>query len=182
PPEIADMRAPLDANQMGLLDQAGAALAASTAALRDVVLAAAGGGAETMLLVFTPTVLDPAMPELRRANLPAGWAWPAYDRLQLEDYDWRTAGAEGRRAGGYATVQARLGYPLASQDYLAGFVLRAEDADAYWRRIDRGIEEAAARGVARRFVWALPQVARDGFTHLSISGRATSGEDDMQAV
>ncbi len=181
PPEVADMRAPLDANQMGLLDQAGAALAASTSALRDAVLTAAGGGAETMLLVFTPTVLDPAMPELRRANLPAGWAWPAYDRLQLEDYDWLTAGAEGRRAGGYATVQARLGYPLASQDYLAGFVLRAEDADAYWRRIDRGIEEAAARGVARRFVWALPQVARDGFTHLSISGRATSEEDDMQA-
>src|SRR5690606_10512416 len=176
PPEIADMRAPLDANQIGLLDQAGALLAASTAALRDAVMTAAGGAAETMLLVFTPTVLDPAMPELRRANLPAGWAWPHYDRLQLEDYDWLTAGHEGRRRAGYAAMQQRLGYPLERQDYLAGFVLRAEDADAYWRRIDRGIEEAAARGVARRFVWALPQVARDGFTHLSLSG-----EHDMQA-
>jgi len=176
PPEIADLRQPLTAGEVALLDQAGAALAGSTAALRDAVQDAAGGLAEVMLLVFTPTVLDPAMPELRRANLPAGWAWPNYQRLQLEDYDWLTAGADGLRAGGYAAVQQRLGYPLASQDYLAGFVLGADDAETYWPRIDRAIDEAAARGVARSFVWALPQVARDGFIRLP-----PSGDDDMQA-
>jgi uncharacterized protein (TIGR02217 family) len=152
-----------------LLDQAGAALAASTAALREAVVAAAPG-AEVMLLVFTPTVLAPAMPELRRANLPAAWAWPAYQRLQLEDYDWLTTGSEGLRAGGYATVQQRLGYPLANQDYLAGFVLDPANAETYWPRIDRGADEAAKRGVARRFVWALPQVTRDGFTRLPPAG------------
>lgn len=177
PPEIADMRQPLDAGQRALLDAAGTMLAASTGALRDAVIAAAGGEAETMLLVFTPTVLDHAMPELWRANLPHGWAWPAYDRLQLEDYDWLTAGHEARRRAGYATVQGRLAYPLAQQDYLAGFVLNAADAEPYWRLIDGAIDEAEERGVARRFVWALPQIMRDGFTRLPPS----SEENTMQA-
>jgi len=176
PPVIADLRAPLNAGEIALLDQAGAALANSTAALRDAVMGASDGLAEVMLLVFTPTVLDPAMPELARSNLPAGWAWPNYQRLQLEDYDWLTAGADGLRAGGYSTVQQRLGYPLESQDYLAGFVLDPADADTYWPRIDRAIGEASARGAARRFVWALPQVARDGYTRLP-----PTGDDGMQA-
>jgi uncharacterized protein (TIGR02217 family) len=176
PPAITDMREPLSANEIALLDQAGAALAGSTAALRDAVIDASGGLAEVMLLVFTPTVLDPAMPELRRANLPPGWAWPNCQRLQLEDYDWLTLGAEGLRSAGYAAVQQRLGYPLESQDYLAGFVLDPADAESFWPRIDRAIDEAATRGVARRFVWALPQVLRDGYTRLP-----TSGDDTMQA-
>ena len=33
--------------------------------------------------------------------LPTGWAWPAYDRLQLEDYDWLTGGrVMGKVTGG----------------------------------------------------------------------------------
>jgi uncharacterized protein (TIGR02217 family) len=176
PPEIADLRATLTGPQLALLDQAGAALAQSTGDLRDAVVAAAGGEAEVMLLLFTPTVLDPAMPELLRANLPAGWAWPNYDRLQTEDYDWLTAGAEARRRGGYAAMQVRLGYPDERQDYLAGFVLLPANADASWRRIDAAVDEAAARGVARRFVWALPQVTRDGYTRL-----ASAEDTTMQA-
>ena len=72
PPAIADMRAPLDEDQTALLDAAGAVLSQSTAALAQAVRIAAGGEAEVMLLAFTPTILDPAMPELRRANLPTG--------------------------------------------------------------------------------------------------------------
>ena len=166
PPVIADMRDPLDGAQTALLDAAGALLAQSTAALAQAVRDAAAGEAEVLLLAFTPTVLDPAMPELKRANLPPGWAWPAFDRLQLEDYDWLTAGAEARRRAAYAEVDARLGYPLARQDYLSGFVLLPGDADTHWPRIDAGLDEAAKRGVTRRYVWALPQVARDGYTRL----------------
>ena len=177
PPAIADMRTSLSGAQLALLDQAGALLAQSTSDLGDAVRAAAGAaGAELLLLAFTPTILDPQMPELRRANMPAGWAWPAFDRLQLEDYDWLTSGAEALRRQAYQTVQDRLSYPLASQDYFAGFVLAEEDADAFWRRIDAGLEEAAARGVTQRFVWALPQVSRDGFTRLP-----PAEDDDMQA-
>ena len=80
------------------------------------------------------------------------------------------------RRQAYEFVDARLGYPPDLQDYLAGFVLRPEDADAYWRRIDAGLDEARSRNIERRFVWALPQVNRDGYTRL-----APSREDDMQA-
>ena len=166
PVAIPDMRAALAPAQTAVLDQAGALLAASTAALAQAVRDAAGGPAEILLLVFTPTLLDPAMPELRRAALPLGWAWPAFDRLQLEDYDWLTAGADGARRAAYAVIERRLGYPPGAQDYLAGFVPAAGDAAAHWPRIDAAIDEAASRGVARRFVWALPQVARDGFVRL----------------
>ncbi len=175
-PAITDLRQQLSAVQLTMLDRAGELLASSTAALRDRVIREANGTAETMLLVFTPTVLDAAMPELHRANLPTGWAWPAYDRLQLEDYDWLTAGNEGDRYAAYRTVEQKLDYPLARQDYLAGFVLMAHEAEGKWQLIDAGIEEAQKRGVARLFVWALPQINRDGYTRLP-----TPRVSDMQA-
>ena len=167
PPEIFDMRAPLSPAETDLLDQAGALLAQSTAALADAVRAAAAPEtAELLLLAFTPSVLAPAMPELVHANMPTGWAWPAFDRLQVEDYDWLTGGAEALRKAAYRTVDTRLGYPPGQRDYLAGFVLDAADADSFWRRIDGGLAEAAERGIGQRFVWALPQVCRDGYTRL----------------
>jgi uncharacterized protein (TIGR02217 family) len=73
-------------------------------------------------------------------------------------------------------VNDRLGYPLSAQDYLAGFVLGPADAEALWPRIDAGLDEARLRGVARTFVWASPQVCRDGYTRL-----APPMEDTMQA-
>jgi uncharacterized protein (TIGR02217 family) len=166
-PAIFDMRAPLTQPDKDLLDQAGDLLAQSTAALADVVrTAAAPASAEVLLLTFTPTVLAANMPELARANMPLGWAWPAFDRLQVEDYDWLTGRAEALRKAAYRTVDARLGYPAEQQDYFAGFVLAEEDADVFWRRIDAALDEAAERSIAQRFVWALPQVSRDGYTRL----------------
>ncbi len=167
PSVIGDLTAPMNTAAKALLDSAGALLAQSTAALTAAVRAAAPEGAEVLLLAFTPTVLNPTMPELYRANLPIAWAAPAFDRLQLEDYDWLTAGADAARRAAYAFVDARLGYPLADQDYLAGFVLDPAEAETFWHRIDRGIDEAAMRGIARRYVWALPQVNRDGYTRLA---------------
>ena len=175
PPVITDMRIDLDSAQTHLLDQAGALLAATTRDLGQAVRDAATGPAEILLLAFTPTIFDGLMPELYRSNMPVGWAYPAFDRLQLEDYDWLTHGADAQRKAAYQTVNARLGYPIERQDYLSGFVLNAADADAYWRRIDAALDEAAARGVEQLFVWALPQVARDGFTRLP----ANQSEDDV---
>ncbi|MBY6127184.1 DUF2460 domain-containing protein [Qipengyuania aquimaris] len=163
---ITDMRAPMNDAQKALLDRAGQALSDSTDALAQAVRDAATGAAEVMLLAFTPTVLDPEMPELYRANLPVGWAYPAFDRLQLEDYDWLTQGADALRRQALEFVDGRLGYPTASQDYLAGFVLDPDDAHTFWPRIDRALDEARERGVGHRFVWALPQVSRDGYTRL----------------
>lgn len=164
---ITDMRLEMDAAQVALLEQAGALLAASTAALAQAVRDAAGGEAEVMLLAFTPTVLDPAMPELYRLNLPIGWANPAFDRLQLEDYDWLTAGARAARRKAKTFVSQRLGYPVERQDYLSGFVLDPADAKSFWPLIDTALDDARRDGVTQRFVWALPQVARDGYTRIS---------------
>lgn len=158
PPE-QNVRGSVDAE---VLDEAGALLAASTLALRDVVRWAPG--AEVLLLAYLPTVLDPAAPELQRANLPVGWAAPAFDVLQLEDYDWAAAGNAAASARGMALAEARLGYAAGEQHYLAGFVLNPEDK-AQWRHIAAAAGRGRKRGVAETFVWALPQVLRDGFVH-----------------
>lgn len=180
PPVITDMREPLDAAQTALLDQAGALLAQSTADLTSAIRTAATGPAEVLLLAFTPTILDPQTPEAYRANLPLGWARPAFDRLQLEDYDWLTSGKDAARRSAYDFVDVWLGYPTEAQDYLAGFVLLPEDAEKYWARIDAGLDEAAARGIARRYVWALPQITRDGYTRLpTIEDKYMQAFDDV---
>jgi uncharacterized protein (TIGR02217 family) len=180
PPVIPDLRAPLEPAQLSLLDGAGALLAQSTAAVVAAARAAvAPASLEALLLVFTPTVLDPLTPEARRANMPLGWAAPAFDRLQVEDYDWLTAGAAAHRHAAYATVDERLGYPAHQQDYLAGFVLDPANPDQ-WRAIDAGIDEARTRHPHEIVVWALPQVARDGYVRLPPPTTDT-GESPMQA-
>ena len=64
--------------QLAFLDCAGTVLAQSTASIASAVRTAAGpSGAELLLLVFPPTLLDPETPEARRANLPTAWASPA---------------------------------------------------------------------------------------------------------
>ncbi|WP_448662337.1 DUF2460 domain-containing protein [Sphingomonas sp. CJ20] len=163
------------ATDAGVLDAAGALLAASTLGLRDAVRAAAPG-AKVLLLTYLPTVLDPAMPEAKRANMPVGWAAPAFDVLQLEDYDWAAAGNAAASARAVAAAQARLGYPVADQHYLSGFVLRPEDRHQ-WRAIAEAAAVARRRGVADTFVWALPQVLRDGFTPFDIEPE----EDEVEA-
>lgn len=176
---ITDMRQPLAQADKDFLDMAGAALAQSTLALADAVRNSATGTAEILLLAFTPTIYDPAMPEAERLNLPVGWAYPAFDRLQLEDYDWLTAGSASLRSKAYATVAGRLGYPIDRQDYLAGFVLDPADAGTLWPRIDAGLDEARERGVSQRFVWALPQVQRDGYTRLPTTETEMRAFDDV---
>jgi uncharacterized protein (TIGR02217 family) len=162
PVVIADVEAPMSEAQKALLDQLGGLLAGSTQAIADS-LKAAVPGAKTLLLAYLPTVLDADSPELARANLPVGWARPAFDVLQLEDYDWVTGGQVARRAAAYAAVNQRLGYPASEQHYLSGFVLNASDR-AQWRSILDAAAEARGRGISEVFLWALPQVLRDGLT------------------
>lgn len=178
PPVIASLKAPLDAAERALLDQAGALLAASTAALCAAVRVTAPD-AETLLLAYLPTILDAAMPEAKRANLPGGWASPAFDILQLEDYDWAATGNAGASARGVALAEARLGYPPERQHYLAGFVLRPDQRDQ-WHAIAAAAAVGRARGVAETFYWALPQVLRDGFVHFDSEEEAVQPFDDVR--
>ena len=162
PVEIADVRVALTAEQTDVLDQSGALLAASTATITNAVKAAAAD-ARTLLLAYLPTVLDSRAPELKRADLPLGWAKPAFDVLQLEDYEWVTGGRTALRAAAYAQVEQRLGYAPAEQHYFSGFVADAADRQQ-WRGIVDAALEGAKRGCAEVFLWALPQVLRDGLT------------------
>ncbi len=171
PVSIPSVWGALDAAQCALLDAAGALLAQSTAALCAAVKAVAPH-ARTHLLAYLPTILDPRAPEAKRANMPVGWASPAFDVLQLEDYDWVTEGRPGLTARGIAAATERLGYPVEEQHYLAGFVLLPEQA-GQWARIAAAAEASIARGTAQTFVWALPQVCRDGFTIFASHGKGT---------
>jgi uncharacterized protein (TIGR02217 family) len=162
PIEIADVREALTAAQTALLDQAGTLLASSTGAIAASIKAASAS-AKTLLLVYLPSVLNPLAPEVRRANMPLGWARPAFDVLQTEDYEWVTAGRSGLRRAAYSTADDRLGYPREEQHYLSGFVADAGDRQQ-WRAILDAALEARARGCAEVFLWALPQVLRDGLT------------------
>ncbi len=175
PVPIADVRAPLDAAQKATLDVAGAVLASSTAALCAAVREVAPA-AECLLLVYLPTVLDGS--EVVRANVPVGWAAPAFDVLQLEDYDWVIAGGPGTGAAA-AAMADRLGYPLGDQHYFAGFVLEPVSANALWPKIAAAADSAALRGAAEVFVWALPQVIRDGFVHFQIGEIEMEPFDDV---
>ena len=176
PVAIADVRAPLDPAQQATLDAAGERLAASTAALCAAVRDEAPD-AQCLLLVYLPTVLDG--PDIRRANVPPGWAAPAFDLLQLEDYDWVTQGRGGATARGVAEMIARLGYPAGQQHYFAGFVLKPEDRHL-WTRIAEAADAAARRGTAETFVWALPQAVRDGFVHFDIGEEGMEAFDDLR--
>ena len=169
PVAIPSVLGPLNEAQKSTLDRAGACLAASTAALCAYAKAVAPG-CETHLLTYLPTVLDAAAPEARRANLPLGWASPAFDVLQLEDYDFVTAGDTAATRAASAAATVRLGYPAARQHYLSGFVLKPEEAAAQWDEIEAAAVAAQARGVAAAFVWALPQVMRDGFRQVGWGG------------
>ncbi len=174
PVEIANVRSTgLTVAQKALLDAAGTLLAQSTL---DLIAAVRldHASCEALLLVYLPTVLDEAAPDLKRANVPTGWAAPAFDVLQLEDYDWVTTGNRGASVRGAAAITARLGYPAAEQHYLSGFVLNATER-AQWAAIDEAAAVAQRNGVSEVFIWALPQVLRDGFTHFG------SGDGDVQA-
>lgn len=178
PVEIATVRSvALTAAQTALLDAAGALLAASTAALVAAVRQD-HPGCEALLLVYLPTVLDRAAPELKRANVPPGWQAPAFDILQLEDYDWVTQGRVADSRAGVAAISARLGYGAAQQHYLSGFVLNPGDA-GQWPSIAAAARVAEARGVPETFIWALPQVLRDGFTAFRLGGEAMDAFDDV---
>ncbi|WP_341207023.1 DUF2460 domain-containing protein [uncultured Sphingomonas sp.] len=177
PVAIASVRDALSEAQRATLDRAGAALAASTRALAAAVKAAAPG-CTTYLLAYLPTVLDATAPEVVRMNLPLGWAAPAFDVLQLEDYDWVTAGDTAASARGAAVATARLGYPAAAQDYLSGFVLRGADR-GQWPAIVTAAGAAQARGVTRVYLWALPQVLRDGLVYWQEEGAVEAFDDVM---
>ncbi len=172
---IPSIFGPQSPAQNAMLDHAGEILAQSTAALVQAARAEAGSdGLTSYLLAYLPTILDERAPEAKRANLPIGWAAPAFDVLQLEDYDWVIGGRFHATERGVATAVQRLSYPADQQHYFAGFVLNAADSDI-WTNMTEALKQAESRAAAARFVWAYPQIARDGYVYFA------EQEDDVQA-
>ena len=163
-PEIRDVRGMTMPYKGLFLDWLGGRLGAATLGLRDAVRTAAPG-ASVSLLFYAPAVLRRDAVDLKRANLPSSWASPAFDVLELEDYEWVTGGDHA----GQALTRAAgddLGYSASRQHYYAGFAATAAD----WPRIAEAADTARAHGVAQVFAWAWPQAARDGFTAFEIQG------------
>ncbi|MEI6419098.1 MAG: TIGR02217 family protein, partial [Sphingomonadales bacterium] len=173
PPVIADIRDVATAAERAFLDWAGTVLARATAALAAAARAAAPG-CTTLLLFYAPQVLDRAAPDLVRANAPLGWARPAFDVLQLEEYTFVTGDDQAGQAAARALVAARWGYPLAEQHYFSGFVLRPDQAEREWPLVLDAAAAAIARGVPQVFVWAWPQLARDGVTAFQLGEQETA--------
>ncbi len=132
-------------------------LAEATFMLRNT--ATANGGSSS-ILIYVPQILDAAAPMLAQANLPAQWAHPAFNRLQLEDYEFVQTGNWAAHRSGLASVRASLAYPESKTDYFAGFADTPGQA-VEWQRIADALGEP---GYDKKYVWAYPQVMRDGFT------------------
>ncbi len=182
PPAMSDVRGTRTVAELSWLDWLGARLAEATGALITAV--EQGQAAETVshLLFYAPQVLDSGAPELRRANMPPAWSNPAWDVLQLEDYSFVTSSDEAGMARAREAVLSVLGYPLSKQQYLAGFVLDPRHALTEWPLVASAASAAMKRGVPETFVWAWPQVARDGFVWIQVDGSDDERGDTMQAV
>ncbi len=160
PAFITSVTQNLSADQLAFVTWCGAQLAAATVALKNTFKTQAPG-TEVTLLIYTPQIIADAAAVLLPANIPTGWAWPAFDAVQLEDYEFVTSGNAAAHAQSVALMQTRLGYPNSRTDYFAGFVLNAASR-AQWGLIDRVATNASF--ARNRYIWALPQINRDGFT------------------
>ncbi len=121
--------------------------------------------ATSYLLIFTPQLLSTVAPMLYTLNFPsAAWASPAFDVLQIEDYDWVAEAAFEKLPLTWMLAQTVLGYPLNKIEYFGGFALLPTDAYV-WEHTDYALSLAAARGPKQLYVWSREQVWRDGWTY-----------------
>ena len=144
-----------------LRDQLGRA----TDYLRDEVLSS-HPDATSYLLVFTPQILRDDAPMLRILNFPqTHWSAPAFDILQIEDYDRIIAGDFAFTEKTWLLATAILQYPAERVEYFAGFNLLPETTWV-WANTDRAIWSAFTREPSppgEVYVWSRSQVMRDGW-------------------
>ncbi|WP_138379148.1 DUF2460 domain-containing protein [Luteithermobacter gelatinilyticus] len=167
------------ADQEAYLVWLGEKLAASTLMIRDAVKAV-HATADVGLLFYTPQVLLNEAPMAALANFPAGsWQWPAFDFFQIEDYDHVIDAAWKDHERGLAMVMSSLAYPMERLHYFSGFNLTAGNPEI-WRNMDRAIRDGRSRSFEQVFVWAWPQVVRDGFVYNQEQDQDMSGFHEVQ--
>lgn len=117
----------------------------------------------TYLLVFTPQILREGAPLVRTLNFPeTAWKFPAFDVLQIEEYDKVIEGDSAFSRLTWLLATDVLGYPRARIHYFAGFNLLPQTT-WIWFNTDRAIRAAFAEGPGEVFVWSREQVMRDGW-------------------
>lgn len=133
--------------------------------LRDEVLASYPS-ATSLILIFTPQFLGTNDPVLRRINLPVDeWKAPAFDILQVEDYDKIVEGDYNFTTD--ETIRCAtelLEYDLADTQYFVGFNLFTQTT-WIWYNIDRALWHIRDVAFAERYVWSREQVLRDGWVY-----------------
>lgn len=137
-------------------------LGVATNYIRDEVLAVYPK-ATSYLLIFTPQILRGDAPMLRTLNFPeAAWSAPAFDILQIEDYDRVVEGDYAFTDLTWELALKVLGYPLNQVQYFAGFNLLPETT-WIWFNTDIAIYNAFQRRPHEVYVWSREQVMRDGW-------------------
>jgi hypothetical protein len=176
--------ASLSEAQQNYINWCGAKLGAFTHALKLGVLSA-HATAKITQLIFSPSIAMPAVTEtVHRVNTSSQWNSPEYDFIQIEDYDWIIAGGASTAYLGDSDTNGltwdyitELGYSMAVTQYFSGFQLLPPDpptTPSHWGAGDGSSEEAdkykiigqlrhaIERKNATGFIWARPQVFRDG--------------------
>lgn len=166
-PIITDMKLPSSSEEIAFLNWLGDRLCDSTLQKINAVRAKYPS-VVSYVLVYLPQILNDhgptATPEVARVNMPVGWAKPAWDVLQLEDYDFVIEDRPDLSEAGRLLAEQRLKYSRDEQQYFAGFVLFKED-EQIWASTSNAIRQAWEFGVPEVFVWAYTQVMRDGYVN-----------------
>lgn len=150
--------------QRPYLEWLGTKLGQSTNRIRDSVKAAYPT-AKATLLFFSPQIMNPRSEMLPIINFPESeWVYPNYDFMQIEDYDWIINGELDLLPLTFEAATVRLGYPIEVVHYFLGFVLNAYERWV-WANVNIANRDAILRGQTELYVWAYPQVVRDGITY-----------------
>lgn len=163
-PYYTNYKQPITDDQRPYLEWLGVKLGQSTNYIRDAVKAAYPASDGT-LLFFTPQIMNPASEMLPIINFPESeWVYPNYDFVQIEDYDWIINGQLDLLPLTLEAATVKLGYPLDVVHYFVGFVNTARETWV-WPNVNIATREAILNEIPNIYVWAYPQVIRDGITY-----------------
>lgn len=160
-PWIETIFGELDPVHIPYLEWLRAKLGASTDTIRDAVQSEYPE-ADATLLFFTPQIMTDVSEVTTIINFPTEqWAWPNYQFVQIEDYDWIIHGELEKVPTTFSAATEVLGYPKEVVEYFAGFVLKEGDYHI-WRWVSTAVDMAAADGINSIYLWAYTQVMREG--------------------
>jgi len=136
--------------------------------------------AKVGLLFFTPQVLHDDAPIAGVVNFPAlHWQSPAFDFLQVEDYDFVLNGEWGKRKGAIEIIDQTLSYPREKTHYFGGFNLLPTTPEN-WQNIIRAVDLGFEDNYEEVFVWAYPQIVRDGMIYTKNQEKNMTGFHEVR--